>query len=253
MPYPTDLTDSEWEIITSILPDNRRRKHSLRQLWNAIFYVVKTGCQWRFLPDGFPPWQTVYYYYRQWRNRGIVEELHAALRERVRRAAKRASTPSVAIADSQSVKTTHSGPQRGFDGGKGIKGRKRHLIVDVLGLLLGVIVTAANVQDKRGLPLLLEQIRDRFERLVLIYVDGGYTSGPLAEWVKRRIGCRLQVVPRRASTATFTIEPMRWIVERTFGWLNAYRRLSKDYEYRIDSSEAMIYLAMIRLMLKRLK
>jgi putative transposase len=253
MPYPTDLTDSEWEVITSILPDNRRRKHSLRQLWNAIFYVVKTGCPWRFVPEGFPPWETVYYYYRQWRERGILEELHAALRLRVRRAAGRASSPSVAIADAQSVKTTHSGTERGFDGGKRIKGRKRHIVVDTLGLILGVVVTAANVQDKRGLPLVLEQIRDRFERLVLIYVDSGYTSGPLAEWVRRRIGCLLRVVPRRAQMTSFSVEPKRWIVERTFGWMNNYRRLSKDYEYRIDSSEAMIYLAMIRLMLKRLR
>lgn len=253
MPYSTDLTDSQWELIKSVLPDNRRRKHSLRQHFNAIFYVVKTGCPWRFLPEHFPPWQTVYYYYRQWRDCGVLEELHALLRLRVRQAAGRDVSPSVGIADAQSVKTAYWGPDRGFDGGKWVKGRKRHIIVDTLGLLLGVIVTAANVQDKRGLPLLLQQVRDRFERLVTIYADQGYTSQPLVQWVWRHIGCRLQIVPRRQPTAGFAVLPKRWIAERTFGWFNGYRRLSKDYEIGTDSSEAMIYLAMIRLMLNRIR
>ena len=207
MPYATTLTDSEWEIITSIHSDNRQRKYSLRQHWDAIFYIVKTGCQWRYLPTEFAPWQT--------------------------------------------VKTTHSGPNRGFDGGKRVKGRKRHIIVDTLGLLLAVVVTAANVQDKRGLPLLLAHVRDRFERLTTIFVDGGYRSQSLSDLVERLTGYVLTVVPRQSDATGFVVLPKRWIVERTFGWFNNYRRLSKDYEYRVDTSETMVYLAMIRLMLKR--
>lgn len=253
MSYATNLTDSEWEIITSIHSDNRQRKYSLRQHWDAIFYVVKTGCQWRFLPTEFAPWQTVYYYYRQWRDCGLIEEVHNALRLKVRQKAGREASVSAAIADAQSVKTTHSGPDRGFDGGKRVKGRKRHIVVDTLGLLLAVIVTAANVQDKRGLPLLLALVRDRFERLAIIFVDGGYNSQPLSQWVRNTIRCALEVVPRPAAQTGFQVLPKRWIVERTFGWFNSYRRLSKDYEYRTDTSETMIYLAMIRLMLKRLR
>jgi putative transposase len=253
MSFTTDLTDSEWEVITTIHPDNRQRRHSLRSVWNAIFYIVKTGCQWRMLPGEFPPWQTVYYYYRQWRDRGIIEEVHNALRQSVRRRAGRQESPSAAIADSQSVKSTHSGPDRGFDGGKNVKGRKRHLVVDTLGLVLAVIVTAANVQDKRGLALLLDRVRERFDRLEILFVDGGYDSQPLSERVRRVIGCLLQVVPRPSTQKGFQVLPKRWIVERTFSWFNSYRRLSKDYEYRTDTSETMVYLAMIRLMLKRLR
>jgi putative transposase len=253
MPYSTDLTDSDWEVITSILPDHRQRKHSRRQCFNAIFYVLKSGCPWRMLPESFPPWQTVYYHYRQWRDCGVLEELHAALRVRVRRAAGREDSPSVGIADAQSVKTASSGSDRGFDGGKRVKGRKRHIIVDTLGLVMGVTITAANVQDKRGLPLLLEQVRDRFERVRCIYVDQGYRSQPLCQWVKRRLGCHLEVVQRQLPVSGFAVLPKRWIVERTFSWWNNYRRLSKDYERSIDSSQAMVYLAMIRLMLNRLQ
>lgn len=251
MSYSTDLTDSDWEVITSIVADHRKRTRSLRLYWNALLYVVKTGCQWRCLPAGFPPWQTVYYYYRQWSDRGIIEEVHTALRLRVRRACGREDSPSVGIADAQSVKTAYGGLDRGFDGGKMVKGRKRHIIVDVLGLVIAVIVTGANVQDKRGLPLLLRQVGGRCDRLSTIYVDGGYTSAGLQQWVHKRLGCWLEVVERRAG-ASFAVLPKRWIVERTFGWFNGYRRLSKDYEYRADSSESMIYLAMIRLMLNRL-
>ena len=252
MPYSTDLTDSDWEVITSILPDKRRRKHGWRRLLDAIFYVVKSGCPWRLLPDEFPPWQTVYYYYRQWRLRGLIDELHAALRQHTRRAAGRQDSPSLAIADAQSVKTACGGPECGFDGGKRIKGRKRHIVVDTLGLVLAVTVTAANVQDKAGLRPLLEQVRDRFDRLAYVYVDQGYTSQPLQQWVRQHIGCQLEVVPRRVPESGFAVLPKRWIVERTFAWLNTYRRLSKDYERCTDSSQAMILLAMIRLMLNRL-
>lgn len=253
MSYTTSLTDSEWEIITSIHSDNRKRKYSLREHWDAIFYLVKTGCQWRMLPQEFPPWETVYYYFAQWRDNGLIEEVNNALRDRVRIQAGRETSPSAAIADSQSVKSTHSGPDRGFDGGKNVKGRKRHITVDTMGLLLGVLVTAANVQDKLGLHALLMRVRDRFDRLEILFVDGGYTSAPLQQWVKQVIGCLLKVVPRPAEQKGFKVLPLRWIVERTFSWFNNYRRLSKDYEFSINTSETMIHLAMIRLMLRRLR
>ena len=252
MSYQTDLTDSQWEIITSIQQDNRQRKHSLRMLWNAIFYVVKTGCQWRMLPQEFPPWQTVYYYYGQWRDRGVIEEVHARLRASVRQAAGRDPSPSMAVADSQSVKTDHSGPHRGIDGGKGVKGRKRHMVVDMMGLVLAVMVGAAKDNDKRGVRVVLQQVRDRFDRLRVILVDGGYKSHQLATWVHRHIGCRLELITRTSRPGEFQVVPKRWVVERTFAWFNNYRRLSKDYEFRTDTSETMIYLAMIRLMLNRL-
>lgn len=252
MSYATNLTDSEWEIITSLYSDNRQRKYSLRHHWDAIFYVVKTGCQWRLLPREFAPWQTVYYYYRQWRENGLIEEVHTALRAQVRREAGREESPSVGIADAQSVKTTHNGPERGFDNGKKVKGRKRHILVDSLGLVLGAVVTAANVHDKRGLPLLFEQVRGCFDRMQVVYVDGGYISSALGVWVQRRMGYRLEVIRRPRTQVGFAVLPKRWVVERTFSWLNNYRRLSKDVEYRTDSSVTMLYVAMIHLMLKRL-
>ena len=162
------------------------------------------------------------------------------------------TSPLAAIADAQSVKTTHSGPERGFDGGKRVKGRKRHLVVDTLGLVLAVLVTAANVNDKRGFEELSYRLRERFDRLQVIWADGGYHSSRLRAWIKHQIGCVLTVIRRSQPPEIFSVVPQRWIVERTFSWFNAYRRLSKDYEYRVDTSETMIFLAMIRLMLKRL-
>jgi putative transposase len=248
--YSTDVTDSEWELITSMQCDTRQRRYSLRQIWNAIFYLVKTGCQWRYLPSEFPAWQSVYYYYSRWRDNGLIDEVHQALYDMTRQRAGREASASLAIIDAQSVKTAYRGSDRGFDAGKRVKGRKRHIVVDTLGLLIGVIVTSAAVSDSAGARQLLRQMRHRFPRLRCIMADASY-QGTLVDCVKRTLDCLLQIVRRDPSVKGFAVLPKRWIVERTFSWFNNYRRLSKDYEYRIDTSETMIQLAMIRLMLKR--
>ena len=251
MSYQTSLSDSEWEIINSIHNDKRKRSHSLRTLWDAIFYLTTTGCQWRMLPKDLPPWQTVYYHYAQWRDRGLIEQVHDALVVKCRAAEGRTSTPSIAIVDGQSVKTAYSGLERGFDGGKRVKGRKRTIAVDALGLLLAVVVARANENDKSCLRHLSARMKQYAGSLQRIYADGGYESGPLSEWIAQKFRAVLQIVRRADESSEFRVLPKRWIVERTFGWLNNARRLSKDYEIRVESSEAFIHLAMIRLMLKR--
>lgn len=254
-PYPTDLSDVEWQRIEPHLPapkpGGRPRVHSLREILNAIFYIVRSGCTWRMLPHDLPPWKTVYHYFRLWRKDGTWERINSALREEVRVAAGREPEPSAAVLDSQSVKTTETPGVRGYDAGKKVNGRKRHLLVDTLGLLLMVIVHAANIQDRDGAKLLLEKARRRFPRLRLIWADGGYT-GKLIDWVKTVCHWVLEIVKRRDDVKGFQVLPHRWVVERTFGWLGRYRRLSKDYEGLPESSEAMIYIAMIHLMVRRL-
>ncbi|MBC7226963.1 MAG: IS5 family transposase [Thermoflexales bacterium] len=254
-PYPTDLSDAEWQRIEPYLPapkpGGRPRVHSLREILNALFYIVRSGCTWRMLPHDLPPWKTVYHYFRLWRKDGTWERIHSALREEVRVAAGREPEPSAAILDSQSVKTTETPGIRGYDAAKKVNGRKRHLLVDTLGLLLMVIVHAANIQDRDGAKLLLEKAQGRFPRLRLIWADGGY-AGKLIDWVKSFCHWVLEIVKRSDAVKGFQVLPHRWVVERTFGWLGRYRRLSKDYEGLPENSEAMIYIAMIHLMLRRL-
>jgi putative transposase len=218
---------------------------------NAIFYIVRSGCTWRMLPHDLPPWKTVYHYFRLWRKDGTWERINSALRVEVRVAAGREPEPSAAVIDSQSVKTTETPGVRGYDAGKKVNGRKRHLLVDTLGLVLMVVVHAANIQDRDGARLLLEKARGRFPRLRLIWADGGYT-GKLVDWVKTLCLWVLEIVKRSDDVKGFQVLPHRWVVERTFGWLGRYRRLSKDYEGLPESSEAMIYIAMIHLMVRRL-
>lgn len=254
-PYPTDLSDAEWQRIEPYLPapkpGGRPRVHPLREILNAIFYIVRSGCTWRMLPHDLPPWKTVYHYFRLWRKDGTWERINSALRQEVRVAAGREPEPSAAVLDSQSVKTTETPGVRGYDAGKKVNGRKRHLLVDTLGLVLMVVVHAANIQDRDGAKLLLEKARGRFPRLRLIWADGGY-AGKLVEWVKTFCHRVLEIVKRSDDIEGFQVLPHRWVVERTFGWFGRYRRLSKDYEGLPESSEAMIYIAMIHLMVRRL-
>jgi len=254
--YRTDLTNEQWKLLKPMLPPpasrGRKRKVDLREVINAIFYLVHTGCQWRNLPHEFPAWQTVYGYFRRFKKTGLLEQINQRLRERVRQAEGRTRTPSAAIIDSQSVKTTEQGGERGFDAGKKTNGRKRHILVDTIGLLLMVVVHSAGIQDRDSAKLVLAKVKGRFSRLKLIWADAAY-GGQLIEWVKEQLRCVLEIVRRRDSVAGFEVLPRRWVVERTLAWINRCRRMSKDYEALSDSSEAYVYLAMIHLMLKRLR
>lgn len=203
------------------------------------------------LPHDFPPWQTVYYHFNKWRKDGTWAELNRTLPQQIRQQEGREISPSAAILDSQSVKTTAIKGERGYDAGKQVKGRKRHLLVDTLGYVLCVIVTAASVQDRDGAKKVLEAIKERLPRLKLIGADGGY-RGKLVDWVKTNFGWLLEIVQRNDAVSGFQVLPRRWMVERTFSWLGKYRRLSKDYEQLPQTSEAFIYLAMSHIMTRRL-
>jgi putative transposase len=256
-PYPTDLSDAEWTCLRSYLPTRkaggRPRTHSLRDIFDAIFYILRSGCSWRLLPRDFPPWETVYYHFRKFHLSGAWGLIYRALRSAERKRVGKNPDPLAAIMDSQSVKTAEEGARsNGYDAHKNIKGRKRHLLVDTLGLPLSVCVTPANVQDRVGARLLLVGLNRVVPRLKKIWADGAYSGEELASWCEQRGEWKLEIVERDRETEGFEVLPKRWIVERTFSWLIRNRRLSKDYERMVQTSETLIEVATIRLILRRL-
>jgi transposase len=255
------MTDAEWAVVRAALPvpawlegrGGQPECYCHRQMIDAVRYLVDNGIKWRAMPADFPPWDRVYAFFARWRDRGLVGELHDRLRAHCRRAAGRDSEPTAAIVDAQSVKAASSvhADTRGFDGGKLINGRKRHIVVDTGGLLLTVLVTGADTTDRAAAHALLTRIRARHRRVRLVWADGSYT-GPLADWAAEVLGIALTVVQRKPGARGFTVLPRRWVVERTFGWLMRSRRLARDYETLPASSGAVVHWSMAMLMTRRL-
>jgi putative transposase len=257
--YPSDLIDTEWEwfdpYVPKPKPGGRPITHPRREILNAIFYFVRSGCSWRMLPHDFPPWKTVYDYFRQWAQLLLWWQMHHILRELLRYKSGKAPTPTAAIIDSQTVKTGDQAGPRGVDAGKKINGRKRHVLTDTLGLIILALVTAGDVQDQDGAKLLLAPVLGVLRRLQVVWADAKYGVHWLIHWIKgqRPYGkLHLEVVAKPPGQKGFSVLPKRWVGERTFGWLVKSRRLVRDYEVRTDHSEAFIYIAMIRIMLRRL-
>ncbi len=254
--YPSDLTNAQWQILRRLIPGRRGRGRPViyprREVINAILYVLRSGCQWRMLPKDFPPWKTVYQIFYRWRLRGVWERMHNTLRRRARQQAGKQPTPTAGIIDSQSVRTTEVGGPKGYDGGKKINGRKRHIVVDTLGLLLAVVVHSADEQDHSGACLVLYSLWEKLKRLRVIFADSAYGRKGLPEFVRSTLGFQIELVKKAKGVVGFQVIPKRWIVERTFGWLGRSRRHSKDYERNPATSESLIQIAMIHLMLKRL-
>jgi putative transposase len=248
--YTTNLIDNQWQFIANNLDVARSRKYELREIFNAILYLVKTGCQWRLLPGDFPKWQIVYYYFRVWKSSAIIEVIHESLVEKIRKGKGKNEEPTVGIIDAQSVKNTLvSCEDKGFDAGKKIKGIKRHILVDTLGLVLAVVIQSASVQDRDGAISVIEKMRESWKKIIKIFADSGY-RGQLIKTVKTRFEIELEII-KRNELHIFKILPKRWIVERTFAWIDTNRRNSKNYERLNNTSVAMVHLSAIRIMLNR--
>jgi putative transposase len=267
LPYPSDLSDAEWGLLEPLLASSERRgrppKWPARRVADAVLYLLRSGCAWRMVPREYPPWQTVYYHFGEWRRDGRLRQAHDRLRDAVREAEGRERGPSGAVIDSQAVKGTGvGGPERGYDGAKRLSGTKRHLLVDTGGLVLGARVHAASLHDRDGAQgLLTHELKEDLPRLELLWADGAYTKG-FREWAEEERGWRVEVPhhPDRQlwrygleeEPRGFQILPRRWVVERTFAWLGQARRLAKDYERLPETGVAMIHRAMSRIMLRRL-
>lgn len=259
--YPSSTSDAQWALLEPLLPPpgntggkgGRAEKHPRRLVLDAIFYVVCGGITWRAIPREFPPAMTVYDIFRRWVKTGAWQRIHDTLRDQVRVRAGRNATPTAAVIDSQSLRAADTVPRssRGWDNGKKVAGRKRHVAVDCLGLVLAVIITAASVQDRDAAHPLLATLRERFSTISLVWADGGY-AGRLVTWAAKTLRLAVTVVKRTEDMTGFVVLPRRWVVERTFAWISKYRRCVRDYETLPTHHEAMVYLAMIIMMSRRL-
>lgn len=248
--YPSNLSDSQWQVISKYFDCQRNRRYELREIINAILYVIKTGCQWRMLPQDFAPWQLVYYYFNTWKKREVFDMIQESLVQKTRLKQGKREQPTVGIIDAQSVKSTLvSSESKGFDAGKRIKGIKRHIIVDTLGMVLAVVIQSASVQDRDGAMDVIDRLFETWNSIIKIFADNGY-RGALIEKVKVKFKIAFEVI-KRTELHTFKILPKRWIVERTFAWMDTNRRAAKNYERFNDTSVAIIHLSAIRIMLNR--
>lgn len=254
--YPTDLSKAQYDMIDEYFNSERKRKWSIHEILNAIFFITKSGAQWRMIPNDLPPWQTVYWYFRKWTSDGTLDIIHEELRRKARKKAGRNETPTAGLIDSQSVKSPPCGWIRGYDAGKKINGVKRHLVTDMMGFVLAIVVHSASIQDRQGGKYVLRRLAKHFIEvpfLQVIFADGGY-SGKFLEWVKtikKGLSWKVKII-KRPDQGVFKLLPKRWVIERTFGWLAWQRRLARDYEGLNETSEAMVKWAMVKIMINRI-